>query len=449
MCEINKGSLEIIRIIKRGQYFKGGSEMKKVLSVLVLMVLMVSVAQAGLFGGKSKKEKIDEKLAGSIVFFTSRTDRADTTIRELADEFEKIHPGAKVEIQTAGGTQVNSVLSARAAAGELPDVTIIIDEWINQDLPSYFQPIDELFDRDEIYFYDEGVINGNLYKVRTALLAGGIIYNKKAFEKAGITKAPKTMKEFYEVCEKLKAAGIIPFGSNFRDQWPLGQMFSHGYVETYVNSVHGKDNLTNGKFIQKGNGMYEYLEFYREMNKKGNFEPDLMSTNWDSFKIAHAKGEIAMTFLGSWYPTQLVEAGLDSELVGMFPMPGTQALYLTGGFAMGVAKTTEYPKTAKAFLKFLFEDGRFAKAVGVVPPLKGVKITAPGINELMNSGLPVLEAVSQDKFDEVFRLAGINIGTLIQEYIIADDPEFVIEKYNNMWERAKEKWERAKEKANK
>jgi raffinose/stachyose/melibiose transport system substrate-binding protein len=67
----------------------------------------------------------------------------------------------------------------------------------------------------------------------------------------------------------------------------------------------------------------------------------------------------------------------------------------------------------------------------------------------MNSGLPVLEAVSQDKFDEVFRLAGINIGTLIQEYIIADDPEFVIEKYNNMWERAKEKWERAKEKANK
>ena len=38
----------------------------------------------------------------------------------------------------------------------------------------------------------------------------GLIYNKTVFEKEGITELPKTLDEFYTICDQFKTDGITP-----------------------------------------------------------------------------------------------------------------------------------------------------------------------------------------------------------------------------------------------
>lgn len=43
-----------------------------------------------------------------------------------------------------------------------------------------------------------------------------------------------------------------------------------------------------------------------------------------------------------------------------------------------------YPNLAKTFLKFLFEDGRYAKAVNIISPMKDNKETIKFFDEINN-----------------------------------------------------------------
>ena len=50
----------------------------------------------------------------------------------------------------------------------------------------------------------------------------GYIYNKKLFEKAGITETPKTLSELEAAAKKLKAKGITAFSNGYAEWWVLG-----------------------------------------------------------------------------------------------------------------------------------------------------------------------------------------------------------------------------------
>lgn len=55
--------------------------------------------------------------------------------------------------------------------------------------------------------------DGSLYLMATGANTEYFFYHPSLFEKAGIEKVPETWDEFFEVCEKLKAAGVTPIAS--------------------------------------------------------------------------------------------------------------------------------------------------------------------------------------------------------------------------------------------
>ncbi len=428
------------------------------LASLVLGIVMAASLLTGC-GGEEQKEKTDApqtppaseqndasndtegQLKGEIVFGTNRTDKADSTIRELADEFQKLHTGVKVEVEAY--KDPDSVIPTRAAANELPDVTLVPVKFSRKDLPLYFAPLDDLgFTKDNIYFYENGVSeDGKLYALDSAVNVNGIAYNKKAFEQAGIQEVPTTMEAFYEACEKLKKAGIIPYGSNFKDAWPL-QTYFYDLPNMIEGDASYRDKLAQkgSKFLEADKGMLEAWDFIRTMNEKGFLEPDLMSTNWDSFKKEMAVGEVAMTMLGSWFPPQLVENGAKAEDIGMFPHPMAESILLSGDWRFAVAKNAESLETAKAFLKFLWEDSRYQKAVGVASPLKDAKYDAPWLAEIFSYDTPRIEAKADStRYSAVYNAAQIDHNAAIQEYILADSPQEVIDNLNRKWQNAQDK----------
>lgn len=62
---------------------------------------------------------------------------------------------------------------------------------------------------------------GNTYGITIGVTSVGIVYNKNAFEKAGIATLPTTLEEFYEACERLKQVGIVSVKSEDIGFMPL------------------------------------------------------------------------------------------------------------------------------------------------------------------------------------------------------------------------------------
>ena len=389
---------------------------------------------------KAEETKTAEKLTGNIVFATNRTDKADSTLKDMAKEFMETNPGVTIEIE--GIQQPEQVLKTRMAAGELPDITLILNQILQKDYPLYFAPLDDLgLTKDNMNFYENGLgADGKLYGLSSDLDFDGITYNKNTFSQAGISAVPRTLPEFYAACEKLKAKGIIPLATVYKDAWPLAQYTDAGYFAAantgnagYKNALKDKDDI-----LSDDGGILTAFKLLREMNEKGYLDPDLMSASWDSTKRDQAQGKISMIYLGAWYPQQLMDNGAKKEDIGMFPFPGTKAIGASGGWMYGISKNSKSIDAAKAFVKWMWEDGHYFKATGAVSPLKSTKIENSITNELLSYNLPLVPRGPVDPTTtDIFNKSALDLNSVLQEYMISKNPEDVVKKTNEKWAKAR------------
>ena len=152
-----------------------------------------------------------------------------------------------------------------------------------------------------------------------SVMAASVIYNKQIFADNGV-EVPETWDDFLAVCEKLKAAGVDPIYSTFKDAWTVSQ----------------------GLFDYTVGGMVDVAEFYSQLRKEGtnvgpdakvSFAKDLTEpvsrmemlastyTNKDAASrgygdgnLAFSKGEGAMYFQGPWAFGEIAKSGPDLDL---------------------------------------------------------------------------------------------------------------------------------------
>ena len=407
--------------------------LKKFVLVLLMISLVVTI------GAFSANVLGENQIKGKVIFTTQRTDKIDKELPALAAEFAKAYPGAQIEFE--GIKDAENLLKTRMATHSLADVTLVIDQLVRTDYPKFFVPIDDLgFTEKNIIDYQRGInpAEKKLYTVTHAANYDGFVYNKKVFRECGITKVPTTVAELLAACEKIKAKGIIPVASNYKDLWPLNDYcMASGYFNTgdpdYYNKLAKKD-----KFLVDDGGPLTMFKILRTLNQKGYLEPDLASTSWDSFRRDFPAGKIGMALLGSWYPPQFADMGGSMEEVGMFPVPGAKYIFAGGDWTHAVNKESENIATAKAALKWLWENGRYANAIGMVPPQKGITYPQAFVNELLGRKLPIVnQNPDQDAWNKVYNKMQVDIKVIAQEYIIAKDPAAVVKKYNDKWAKAK------------
>lgn len=425
--------------------------MKKVFVLLLSIALLVSMlgacsskpAETADVGGTSAPESGEEPLEGHIVVGTNRTNIADTLLTDFAEKFMEKHPGCTVEFE--GIKDLEQTMMTRMTADEMPDVSILLYTKLTpDDYSQYFLPLDDLgFTSDDFYFYENGLgTDGHLYQIIPDMYTNCVFYNKAAFEKAGIEKAPTTMEELEEACEKLKAVGITPFGTSFRDLWPLRGWFSGFYSQigftgnrNFMSDLVKSDTLLDD--TEYGNKYF--LDIARDFAQKGYLDPDLPNANWDDLRRDIISEKIAMFYDGAWYGPQLVyDAGLPAENCGAFPFPGAKNLTICPAWGYGVAKNTEYPELAKAFLKEMVTSKEYADICKAEVTSKHYQLDLPGVEELYSYNLPVIEMPNMDpELIEIFNEAQINPDELAQEYILSENPDEVVAKYNQKWKEAK------------
>ncbi len=171
----------------------------------------------------------------------------------------------------------------------------LTEEWKN-----YYVPSGVSADVADSLSYD-----GKIYAAPYAVLNNTVIYNKRAFEKAGCT-VPTTFDEFLANCDKLLAAGITPIALK-NDSWAgfiwFQQLLAVYDVDLYFGVCDGSIAYTDERIV-------EVMNAWKDMFDKGYFAAPIGSA--DTAK-AFARDEVAMVLEPPIYiPTLVNEYGMVS-----------------------------------------------------------------------------------------------------------------------------------------
>lgn len=386
-------------------------------------------------------EAVAPELTGKIVIATNMTNVVDTTLKDLAQGFMDLHPGTEVVYEAI--KDYETVVATRISGGEAPDIFMSIDGMTPDTLADYFLPLDDLdIEWDNILFSRNNTgSDGKIYTISDSVGYTGIVYNKAAFKAAGIDSVPRTMDEFWTVCEKLKAAGITPMGTAFKDIWPIYPWSDWNIAQLAVNGDARGKNLYIDKDVIYDDAILYYMNIIRDLNKKGYLEEDIMSANWDQLKLDLAQAKTGMYYIETWLPQQIVDLGANKEDIGMFPFPEAKYVYSTAGKSYGVSKDCEYPELAKAYLKYMIEGGKHALAVATIPADTTAQIDDAFAAELMSYGVPAGESdITLTAFWDIKNAIELDDQSFLLSYVLEKDDakaQALCEEWNAKWAAAR------------
>ncbi|WP_229696483.1 ABC transporter substrate-binding protein [Paenibacillus albidus] len=420
---------------------------------LTLCALLMFLLMAGCDSGKGGPQQAtatppsagDEgksDLSGTIVMLTNRIDLIENgTFQGYAEQFRQRYPDAHVEFE--GLSNYATDILVRLSTRDAGDVLLLPVNLPAEELSQFFEPLDEATAAHE-RFTTFATYEGKRYGLSTGTTTSGIVYNKRAFERAGITQIPGTLEAFYEACAKLKRAGITPIYMNYGAVWPLREWgnnlvnYMTGNPE-YLNNMVNEDNPW-----QVGNEWGKSISIARTLVAKGYVEDQLFSNNWEISKAKLAKGEAGMHLIGNWTIRQVLDAGAKSEDIGFFPFPydneASHVAPLNPDWFIGVSKYSKNKELSAAWLNFFVKETSYANDWGFLPAEGTAEPSMPQYREFLSYKPTLLDATVQtDVFIGMANRAKLSFwsGDYIQELIAAPDLQKAFDELNAKWTEAR------------
>lgn len=182
-----------------------------------------SGAASGSTGGSSGGE-----IVINYPTFQVGVNTAAPVVEQLIEEFNTEYAGKyRIEKEDVPGDQnYNDKIKVMLGTGDLPPVIYgggynLLDLALAQDLLVDLTPYVEADPEWKALYSEMGLIqNSRDKKIYGSSSEGSVIgyfYNKDLFEQAGIEAPATTWEEFFEQCDKLKAAGITPLSMDTAD----------------------------------------------------------------------------------------------------------------------------------------------------------------------------------------------------------------------------------------
>lgn len=214
----------------------------------------------------------------------------------------------------------------------------------------------------------------------------------------------------------------------------------------YLYSNDFKKSLLSQKYdiMDDESEIYKSLSFVKKIHDYGFCEEDLLNTNWNESKADFVDGKSATIIWNSDFINQLEDNGINNNDIGIFPVPGTKDIRIYGDYSIGISKNTKNPQLAKDFLKYLFDDDRYAQAVHIMSCFKDNKDNIKMIAEIEKFNIPYIfeadilknESEEDKNINNKYYLLKNKTGIdykFVQKYIISDDTEKLRTEKNEEW----------------
>jgi raffinose/stachyose/melibiose transport system substrate-binding protein len=326
----------------------------------------------------------------TISFLYDNGEATVNVAKTVVAAFEAANPKIKIKTETRpAGTEGDNIVKTRLSTGEMSDVF-----WYNSgSLLQALNPTQTLVDLTgdpvlknvEESYLPVVTQGGKVYGVpEGSATGGGILYNKKVYEKLGL-QVPKSWAEFMANNDKIKAAGLTPVISTFKDTWTsqlfvLADFFN---VQAAVPSFAQDYTANKAKYATTPAALAGFKRL-EEVHAKGYLNEGFGSANLDAGIKLLAEGK------GVHYP---LLTGVIPGFIGKFPQVGTDIGYFAvpgddaakngatvwEPSAAYIPKSTKNLEAAKKFLAFIASpEGTVAFGKGAPPAgpyrIKGAKL---------------------------------------------------------------------------
>ena len=289
------------------------------------------------------------------------------TFDEQVARFEAA-TGYTVKDSPVGHEDFKAGILVRAASDSLPDV---FSYWAGARVQFVvdsgdLHPIDAMWEREGLgdvvaasVAASATLYDGTRYLVPFNYHYSGMFYNARVFADAGITDMPTNWDEFLQLCETLKEMGITPIALGSKNRWPAQFWFDYLLLNTAGPDYRAA--LMNGSAAYDDDEVQAAMGMWRELVDRGYFVPNANADSWTDASDRVARGEAAMTLMGTWitgywnglemvpgedydfFPFPAIDAGQPVSVVG--PVDG-----------LVIGANVENVDGAEAFLAFMVSD---------------------------------------------------------------------------------------------
>ena len=336
---------------------------KIIASLLMLPILMV--------GCKSKEEKKDNEIGGTIKVVTSRTD-ADELFEKIEEDFKKLYPNVE-DIIWESSADYDKYIMTRMNTKDYGDV-LFLPFTMNgnpEEYENYFEPLGSVAELEKKYIdVTEFDYNDVAYGLPVALNSLGIIYNEEVLKKAGVEEMPTSTEEFIEACKKIKEnTDAIPFYTNYNKT--LGTW--GGTLTSYGGEEYRSEMLKVGTAFKEGQPIREIMDLFYELSSNGLTEADPITGDFNKSLQMLADGKVAMIMKGSQDAKMIQELSTNGSTINIAPLPvkfnGQTSIAFGAPSVVGINKNSENKATAKAFLEFFISaQSGYADDLGGISP---------------------------------------------------------------------------------
>jgi raffinose/stachyose/melibiose transport system substrate-binding protein len=309
-------------------------------------------------------------------------------IQDSISRFMTDYPNCTVNLTQVPYEEYSVRLISSIAAGEAPDIFITLGDYntISYSNDGYIYDMKELMNQDNLKDrIMDAAISQITYKDKILGVPGesttmvGFFYNKQIFDDYNLSE-PATIEELEQICETLKANGIIPFAMGNSSSYTGSMYYSSlavrkGGIEPFQSAVEGTGSFENECFTYAGEKIQEWVNngyFNDNFNNMDDIIGEPRQLLYD--------GSAAMNLMASWY-TSIIESESPefSSHMGFFEFPayssGDQnsriAIGALGGSYYSISSSCETPELAYEAITYLVDDTATNRliTVGYLPPM--------------------------------------------------------------------------------
>lgn len=319
--------------------------MKKLLAVLLTALMLLSLVSAF----------AEEQITLQLWSIATESDSSHQAYVDAIAAFEADHPNIKIEHNATENEAYKTKIKAAMSSGEdLPDLFFtwgmgFLGEFVNagrvvcldESYPAYEAELPKAMTTNVTY-------DGKMYGVPYTMSLVTLYANMDILAEVGFDHIPATFEEMMDCCDKLVAAGQIPFGVSGKELWCLSE-----YVEPLVIKSVGGENLKamyNGEKSWNDEGVIAAIAAFQDMKNKGYFDPSADALGNDEVKNNFIAGKYAFYQNGSWNNADIGSKAQFAVQAGTFPVlnPDVTLYQMIGGpnNTLAVTETSEHKAEA-------------------------------------------------------------------------------------------------------
>ena len=298
--------------------------------------------------------------------------REGEAVQGLTAEFERRHPGVRVQVQQIPWSAAHEKLLTAFAGDALPDVIQLGNTWVAEFAAlEAITPLEpENASADDLFpgILASSQIDGRLMAMPWYVDTRLLFYRKDLLALAGIEGPPLNWAEWEVALARIAA---LPGGPRFGLLLPMNEWQPLAILALQAGSTLLHDDDRHGDF--QSPAFRRAFGFYLDLFRQG-YAPALAEAQLSHVYQDFAEGRFAFYISGPWNLGEFRQRlpARVQEHWDTAPMPGPDGpgVSLAGGSSLAVCRSSRQPEAARALVKFLTEPEQqvaFYRLTGDLP----------------------------------------------------------------------------------